>query len=235
AAAGGGLHHPRRDEQRNGRVVGGGAAAVRAAARRSISGGATGGGRRRGPCTRTRKQERRPAARQPGTGTERSRLLAGGAADGRTVACGRGPGRWGGAGGHCHPCLCKPGPGRGRMRWVALCHPAAGHVRPLLPLMAELVARGARVECFATEPFRPWIEATGSTYHAYGEHAWFERGLGQGGLCGGMDALLETSQALLPGLWARVRELAPDAVAYEAHALWGKLLVQRLQRPSVAL
>ena len=114
-------------------------------------------------------------------------------------------------------------------------HPAAGHVNPHLPLMAELCRRGERVIYFATEPFRARVERTGAEFRSYGDHPLFERNLGAGGMLGGMAGLLETTEQILPALLADVRAARPDYLLIEAHAVWGNLLAQIEHVPAVTL
>src|SRR6516164_1721853 len=114
-------------------------------------------------------------------------------------------------------------------------HPAAGHVNPTLPLMAELCRRGERVTYFASEPFRARVEATGARFRPCGAHELFERNLGRGGILGGMAGLLETAGEILPDLLDAVREERPDYLLAEAHALWGNLLAQMLGLPAATL
>ncbi len=114
-------------------------------------------------------------------------------------------------------------------------HPAPGHINPTLPVVAELVRRGERVHYFATEPFRAKIEQTGAAYHSLGQQSIFERNLARGGILGGMSGLMESTEEILPNLLSEVEALAPDLLLTEAHALWGNLLAQILQVPTVTL
>ena len=114
-------------------------------------------------------------------------------------------------------------------------HPAPGHVNPNLPLMAELCRRGERVVYYATEPFRAKVERTGAEFRCYGEHEWFERNLGSGGMLGGMAGLMETAGRILPALVEELRATRPDYLLVEAHALWGNLAAQILQVPTATL
>jgi MGT family glycosyltransferase len=114
---------------------------------------------------------------------------------------------------------------------VMLGHPAPGHVNPTLPVIAELVRRGEDVIYYATEPFRAKVEAAGAAFRSYGAHDLFERNLASGGMLGGMAGLIETTEAILPGLLASVRAEAPDYLLVEAHAVWGNLLAQTLNVP----
>ena len=118
-------------------------------------------------------------------------------------------------------------------------HPAAGHIHPTLPVIAELVRAGERVLYWATEPFRARIEATGAEFRSLGEQEWFERGLANGGthagMLGGMDGLYTTTKEILEPLAAQVRAERPDYLLVEAHAVWGNLLQQMLGVPAVTL
>ncbi len=114
-------------------------------------------------------------------------------------------------------------------------HPAPGHVNPTLPLMAELGRGGERVTYFASDPFRPVVEAAGAGFRSYGPHELFERNLGRAGMLGGMAGLLQTTEEILPNLLAAVRAESPDYLLVEAHAVWGNLLTQILGIPAVTL
>ena len=114
-------------------------------------------------------------------------------------------------------------------------HPAAGHINPNLPLVAELCRRGDRVVYFATEPFRARIERTGAELRLYGSQDLFERSLGAGGLLGGMAGLIATTEEILPSLASQLRELRPDYLLVEAHAVWGNLVAQMLNVPTATL
>ena len=114
-------------------------------------------------------------------------------------------------------------------------HPAPGHINPNLPLMTELCRRGERVVYFATEPFRAKVERTGAEFRSYGDHDMFERGLGAGGMLGGMAALIETTEQILPALVEALRAARPDYLLVEAHAVWGNLMAQMHHLPTATL
>jgi MGT family glycosyltransferase len=120
-------------------------------------------------------------------------------------------------------------------RVCMLGHPAAGHTNPTLPIIAELVKRGERVTYFSSEPFRTRVEQTGAEFRAYGAHELFERNLSRGGMLGGMAGLIETAEAILPGLLEQVRALRPDYLLLEAHAVWGNLVAQIMGIPTATL
>jgi MGT family glycosyltransferase len=114
-------------------------------------------------------------------------------------------------------------------------HPASGHINPTLPLVAELVRRGAKATYYATEPFRARIERTGASFRSYGDHELFERSLASGGMLGGMAGLIQTTEEILPALAEELRAERPDYLLVEAHAVWANLLVQILDVPAVTL
>jgi MGT family glycosyltransferase len=114
-------------------------------------------------------------------------------------------------------------------------HPAAGHTNPTLPVIAELIRRGESVTYFSSNDFRSKIETTGAQFHSYGEQSLFERNLSHGGMLGGMAGLIETTDAILPGLLEDVRALNPDYLLLEAHAVWGNLVAQVLNLPAITL
>src|SRR6185312_14836712 len=120
-------------------------------------------------------------------------------------------------------------------RICMLGHPAAGHVNPTLPLIAELASRGEEITYFSSDPFRSRIEKTGARFQAYGAQALFERNLARGGMLGGMAGLIKTTETILPGLLDEVRALEPDYLLVEAHAVWGNLAAQVLNLPAVTL
>ncbi|MBX3016064.1 MAG: hypothetical protein KF832_31370, partial [Caldilineaceae bacterium] len=118
---------------------------------------------------------------------------------------------------------------------VFLGHPAHGHINPTLPVVAELVRRGERVIYYATDLFRPKIEATGAIFRSYGPQAIFERKLAYGGMLGGMAGLMEATEEILPTLLPQVRDDRPDYLLLEAHSVPGNLIQRILQLPAMTL
>lgn len=118
-------------------------------------------------------------------------------------------------------------------------YPAYGHMMPVLPVMAELVARGHRVTCFTAEEFEDRVRATGARACRY------EPSLSSDPPPGVIDAdecarsalkLLNASTGVLPSIEATFAEEAPDAVVYDT-TLWltGRLVAARWGRPSIQL
>lgn len=118
---------------------------------------------------------------------------------------------------------------------VFLSHPAHGHINPTLPVVAELIRRGEEVVYYATDLFRPKIEATGATFRSYGPQEIFERKLAYGGMLGGMAGLIEAAEEILPDLLMQVRDDQPDYLLLEAHSLTGNLVQQIINRPAMTL
>lgn len=118
-------------------------------------------------------------------------------------------------------------------------YPAYGHIMPVLPVIAELVARGHRVTCFTTAEFTERVRATGAEPRPY------DPPLSAAPPPDVIDAdesaraslrLLEASSAVLPPIEERFADRPPDLVAYDT-TLWltGRLLAARWRRPSVQL
>lgn len=129
-----------------------------------------------------------------------------------------------------------PGPLR---HFAFLPYPAYGHMVPVLPVVAELVARGHRVTCFTTEEFMDRVHATGADPRPY------DPPLSSDPPPDVIDAdecaraplkLLKASTAVLPTIESCFADGPPDAVAYDT-TLWltGRLLAARWGRPSVQL
>ncbi|MCX4547593.1 macrolide family glycosyltransferase [Streptomyces sp. NBC_01500] len=126
-----------------------------------------------------------------------------------------------------------------RRHLAFLPYPAYGHMMPVLPVVAELVARGHRVTCFATEDFEERVRATGAEVRPY------DPPLSSDPPPENIDAdecaraplkLLDASTAVLPTIESCFSGGPPDAVVYDT-TLWltGRLLAARWQRPSIQL
>ncbi|MEV2243833.1 macrolide family glycosyltransferase [Streptomyces sp. NPDC049970] len=131
-----------------------------------------------------------------------------------------------------------PPPGR-PLHLAFLPYPAYGHMMPVLPVVAELVARGHRVTCFTTDEFTDRVRATGADARPY------EPPLSSAPPPDVIDAdecaraplkLLEASTDVLPSIEKCFEDASPDAVVYDT-TLWltGRLLAARRRRPSVQL
>ncbi|MGX9225706.1 macrolide family glycosyltransferase [Streptomyces albus] len=110
---------------------------------------------------------------------------------------------------------------------------------PVLPVVTELVARGHRVTCFATEEFLDRVRATGARALPY------DPPLSSDPPPDVVDAdecaraplkNLTSSMSVLPAVERGFADGAPDVIAYDT-TLWltGRLLALRLGRPTVQL
>ena len=115
------------------------------------------------------------------------------------------------------------------------CIPAHGHVNPTLPLVAELVKRGERIDYWTGAEFRPAIEKTGATFQSL--PSVFDK-MHSLDLSGGLFALGEfmadVTLSTLPELKASLETVRPDYLLYDSMSAFGRLLAQMLQLPSVA-
>lgn len=105
---------------------------------------------------------------------------------------------------------------------------AHGHVNPTLPVIGELVRRGAEVTYFATEEFRAAVEAQGGKFEAYQSSFASEgppAGVPARELMAMMPAKL-TRECLeaLPQIETRLKALKPDVVLYDKFCLAARLL-----------
>ncbi|MCI4065605.1 glycosyl transferase [Micromonospora sp. R77] len=117
-------------------------------------------------------------------------------------------------------------------------YPAYGHMMPVLPVLAELVTRGHRVTCFATDDFTDRVRATGAQAHPYEPPPPSDPppDVIDADECARAPLkLLKASLAVLPTIEARL-DGPPDAVVYDT-TLWltGRLLAARWGRPSIQL
>lgn len=125
-----------------------------------------------------------------------------------------------------------------RRHLAFLPYPAYGHMMPVLPVVAELVARGHRVTCFATEDFEERVRATGAEVRPYDPPPL--------GPAAGEHRRRRVRPRPAQAARREYRGAAddrvvlfrgpPDAVVYDT-TLWltGRLLAARWQRPSIQL
>ncbi|MDO0938354.1 MGT family glycosyltransferase [Streptomyces sp. DG2A-72] len=116
--------------------------------------------------------------------------------------------------------------------------PAHGHVRPTLPVAAELVRRGHRVSYATTEPFAAEVGATGAGTVLYDpavpDFAGAVPGDSPDWLPLALTAAIAESSALLATLVDRFGDAGPDVVAYDTTMNpAGRLLTRLWQLPAV--
>jgi MGT family glycosyltransferase len=141
------------------------------------------------------------------------------------------------------------------MHFAFICLPAAGHVNPTLPVVAELVRRGHRVTYATSAKYAGAVQSAGADFFESGEDlaAQFPRvggaadggaappptglmaGLGAGMMSGLLERLLQRARQEFPALLSRLTADPPDAVCYDAMTLAGKLAAMKLAAPDIAL
>lgn len=112
--------------------------------------------------------------------------------------------------------------------------PAHGHVNPTLPLVAELVSRGERVDYALTPDFGPAVVHAGAGLVPY--QSTMAQALSQLGSSPGPDRLLATlvreGTHVLPQLLDRVRTDPPDYLVHDPFCFWAPLLATGLGVPA---
>ncbi|OOP62527.1 hypothetical protein BMF89_09575 [Arthrobacter sp. SRS-W-1-2016] len=149
------------------------------------------------------------------------------------------------------------------MHIAFICLPAAGHVNPTLPVVAELVRRGHRVTYATSAKYAKAVESAGAAFFPSGEDlAAFlpprERsaeggpapvegapapspmtgmfaGMPSGMMSGLLERILKGAREEFPALLARLAQDPPDGVAYDAMTLSGKMAAAKLALPDIAL
>lgn len=142
------------------------------------------------------------------------------------------------------------------MHIAFICLPAAGHVNPTLPLVAELVRRGHRVTYATSAKYADAVEAAGAVFLESGDDlaAQFPRrvvladagaaaspmagmfaGMGSGMMSGLLGRWLEGARKEFPALVDRLAADPPDAVCYDAMTFSGKMAAAKLVVPDIAL
>jgi MGT family glycosyltransferase len=149
------------------------------------------------------------------------------------------------------------------MHIAFICLPAAGHVNPTLPVVAELVRRGHRVTYATSAKYAKVIESAGAAFFPSGEDlaaflpprersadggpapadggrapspiAGMFAGMPSGMMSGLLERILKGAREEFPALLARLAEDRPDGVCYDAMTLSGKMAAAKLALPDIAL
>lgn len=103
--------------------------------------------------------------------------------------------------------------------------PASGHMNPVLAVIPELVARGARVVCCNTEAYREKIERAGAEFIPYPALPEIEALLAhqhEANLALNVIGLLDIGRKLLPMVRQTIQQVRPDAVLYDSLTGWGR-------------
>jgi len=108
--------------------------------------------------------------------------------------------------------------------------PGYGHVNPTLPMIKELVDRGAEVHYCCTEEFRPMIERTGAKFIplpaevVYATNEAFN-------LLKIFADLLEHTYDVMPQLEQLMKTEGYDYILADMYTPWGRMLSDRLNLP----
>lgn len=109
--------------------------------------------------------------------------------------------------------------------------PIRSHTVPSLPIVRELLNRGARLTYYSTSKFRPLVEAVGARFAAYPSAC---ESLGDSiDTAGHIRRVVEVTTRILPRLIAEMEE-RPSLIIFDSQALWGRLIARDLGTISVA-
>lgn len=113
--------------------------------------------------------------------------------------------------------------------------PGHGHVNPTLPVIAELVRRGEKVDYYCVEDFRSAIESTGARFRPLGTATLKLAAMDpMAGMFRLGEVIAEVTHDLLPELLETLARDRPDYVMYDTMTPWGPLVAQALGLPAVA-
>ncbi|MGP9538605.1 macrolide family glycosyltransferase [Brachybacterium sp. AOP43-C2-M15] len=113
-----------------------------------------------------------------------------------------------------------------------------GHVNPVLPVLAELVARGHRVTYPVPDRFSDAVAATGATVlpiRADHPGPMVGEELAEGGVLAGRQRLLVEARSAYAQMTAELDGDMPDIVAYDSTGWAGKALARLHDRPAIEL
>ncbi|MBL8579073.1 MAG: hypothetical protein JNK47_17780 [Mesorhizobium sp.] len=102
---------------------------------------------------------------------------------------------------------------------VVFATPAMGHTKPMIPILAGLVANGCRIVCFGHKAFEGVIRSSGAEFRAYPDVAYNIDAPDFNLLRMGAD-LIQASEIIYPQLLPQVAELHPNLILQDFMALW---------------
>lgn len=106
--------------------------------------------------------------------------------------------------------------------------PAYGHINPTLGIVQELAQRGEKVDYYCTEEFRHPIESAGVQFQPLPTTVSLRSTPSV------KSYLIETSLEVLPILLKQLRRNPPSLLIFEATCIWGRLLGNLLELPTVS-
>ncbi len=117
--------------------------------------------------------------------------------------------------------------------------PAYGHINPTLPVVQELVRRGATVIYYALEEFRQNIESAGASFRAYDElsktvtfdfSAANRKSPSLADIC---RVMIEFCDKSLPFLLQATQADKPAYILHDFTCIWGKYVSEILSLPAI--
>jgi MGT family glycosyltransferase len=105
--------------------------------------------------------------------------------------------------------------------------PYYGHVNPTLPIVQELIRRGAEVVYLCSAEFQDVIQSVGATFRPYKDVTHNETGFGMES-----PLMFRTHSIIKQSLEATKADHA-DFLVYDSTCLWGKLLAEILAIPAI--
>jgi MGT family glycosyltransferase len=121
-------------------------------------------------------------------------------------------------------------------KYLFLSLPYTGHVNPTLAVVQELVKRGHHVSCYLPERFRSAIQATGATFRSYQSQITSRWVVGTSGLLEGLpEEIVDESYLVLPQVLEQIRAEQPDCLVYDCLCVWGYIVAQALNVPTIVL
>lgn len=116
--------------------------------------------------------------------------------------------------------------------------PAAGHVNPTLPVVAELTRRGVDVTYAADAEFADRITGAGARFVPYPVDVLTSRDIAAATASGSSVAvvarILRATTALAPFLVDLLRAGPPAALLHDSNALWGRIAARTVGLPTIS-
>lgn len=110
--------------------------------------------------------------------------------------------------------------------------PAMGHVKPMMPLLAGLVARGQTVVCFGHTKFETVIRATGADFRPYPEID-YDVDRPDFNLVRMAADLIAASETINTKLLPEIASLAPQLILQDFMAVWASRIGTSLAIPRI--
>lgn len=104
--------------------------------------------------------------------------------------------------------------------------PAHGHTNPTLPVVSELVRRGAHVQYFTTPEFRASVTASGAEFIDVSPLLPLDADRPYPNHFNLADTLLQATEQIVDVLPPELRTDPPNVIVHDSMCPWGKVLAQ---------